>query len=70
MDLDKLFISGELVGKAIFCAISRVVTYSCQGLDNGIFIGLDGERLSAAELADRTPCGCNNVGQASDNVLG
>lgn len=49
MDLDKLSISGELISKAIVGMKTRALAYSRQGRDNCIFIGLDGERLSAAD---------------------
>lgn len=62
VDLDKLLISGELISKAIVGMKNRALAYSRQGVDNCIFIGLDGERLSAAELTDCGPCCCNNVG--------
>lgn len=70
MDLDKLSISGELISKAIVGMKTRALAYGRQGRDNCIFIGLDGERLSAADLTDCGPCRCNNVGQASNHDLG
>jgi len=70
VDLDKLSISGELISKAIRGTTIRALAYSRQGFDNRIFIGLNGERLSAAELADCGPSCCNNVGKASNDDLG
>lgn len=43
MDLDELRISGELISKAILGVMTRALAYSCQGFDNRIFIGFDGE---------------------------
>lgn len=70
MDKDKLELSGALISKAILGATIRALAYSGQRFDNRIFIGLDGERLSAGELADSGPSCGHNVGEASNNDLG